>query len=107
MVAEKFQAVCVLNMTNSRMKDYFDLWVLLRDDDLDLIKLRQAIEATLICRQTLPLTGVPVGLTDDFATDAGNQTQWRAFLNKNKLEPVAFNEVVQMLRQAFQRIGAI
>lgn len=106
-VAEKFQAVCVLGMTNSRMKDYFDLWVLLRDDDLDLIQLRQAIEATLIRRQTPPLTGVPVGLTDDFAADAGKQTQWRAFLKKNKLEPIAFNDVVQLLRQAFQRIGAI
>ena len=106
-VAEKFQAVCILGMTNSRMKDYFDLWVLLRDDDLDLVKLRQAIEATLIRRQTPPLTGVPVGLTDDFAADAGKQIQWRAFLKKNKLEPIAFNDVVQMLRQEFQRIGAI
>jgi len=106
-VAEKFQAVCILGMTNSRMKDYFDLWVLLRDDDLDLVKLRQAIEATLIRRQTPPLTGVPVGLTDDFAADAGKQMQWRAFLKKNKLEPIAFNDVVQMLRQEFQRIGAI
>jgi len=106
-VAEKFQAVCILGMTNSRTKDYFDLWILLRDDDLDLIKLHQAIEATLIRRQTPPLTGVPVGLTDDFAADAGKQMQWRAFLKKNKLEPIAFNDVVQMLRQEFQRIGAI
>ena len=106
-VAEKFQAVCVLGMTNSRMKDYFDLWVLLRDDDLDPAQLRRAIEATLIRRKTPTPTGVPVGLTDDFAADAGKQTQWRAFLKKNKLEPIAFNEVVQMLRGVFQRIGAV
>ena len=29
-VAEKFHAVCLLGMTNTRMKDYFDLWVLAR-----------------------------------------------------------------------------
>ena len=106
-VAEKFQAVCILGMTNSRMKDYFDLWVLLRDDDLDPAQLRQAIEATFVRRQTPTLTGVPVGLTDNFAADAGKQTQWRAFLKKNKLEPIAFNDVVQMLRGVFQRIGAV
>jgi hypothetical protein len=97
----------VLGMTNSRMKDYFDLWVLLRDDDLDLAQLRQAIEATLARRQTPTLTGVPIGLTDDFAADAGKQTQWRAFLKKNSLEPIAFGDVMQTLRDAFQRIGAI
>ncbi|MES2537334.1 MAG: nucleotidyl transferase AbiEii/AbiGii toxin family protein [Pseudomonadota bacterium] len=106
-VAEKFQAVCVLGMTNSRMKDYFDLWVLLRDDDLDLAQLRHAIEVTLARRQSPTLTGVPIGLTDDFAADAGKQTQWRAFLKKNKLEPIAFNDVIRTLRDAFQRIGAI
>ena len=106
-VAEKSQAVCILGMTNSRMKDYFDLWVLLRDDDLDPAQLRQAIEATFVRRQTPTLTGVPVGLTDNFAADAGKQTQWRAFLKKNKLEPIAFNDVVQMLRGVFQRIGAV
>lgn len=94
-------------MANSRMKDYFDLWVLLRDDDLDPTKLRQAIEATLARRQTPRLSGIPIGLTDDFAADSAKQAQWRAFLKKNKLEPIAFNDVVQVLRGAFQRIGAI
>jgi hypothetical protein len=106
-VAEKFQALCALGMANSRMKDYFDLWMLLRDDDLDKTMLRQAIEATLTRRQTPPLSGIPLGLTDDFAADSAKQAQWRAFLKKNKLEPIAFNEVVQMLRGAFRKIGAI
>jgi hypothetical protein len=106
-VAEKFQALCALGMANSRMKDYFDLWMLLRDDDLDKTMLCQAIEATLTRRQTPPLSGIPLGLTDDFAADSAKQAQWRAFLKKNKLGPIAFNEVVQMLRGAFRKIGAI
>jgi hypothetical protein len=106
-VAEKFQALCAFGMANSRMKDYFDLWILLRDDDLDPVKLRQAIQATLTRRQMRPLTGIPIGLTDEFAANSAKQAQWRAFLKKNKLEPIALNDVVQMLRGAFQRIGAI
>jgi hypothetical protein len=106
-VAEKFQAVCVLGMANSRMKDYYDLWVLLRDDGLDPTKLRLAINATLARRQTPALTGVPIGLTDGFATNAGKQAQWRAFLRKNKLDPIALNDVVQLLRDAFQKLGIL
>lgn len=106
-VAEKFNAICTLGMANSRMKDYFDLWVLLHGDDLDPTLLRRAIEATRNRRRTPPLTGVPVGLTDDFATDARKQTQWRAFLKKNGLEPIALNTLVRTLREVFRKIGAI
>ena len=45
-VAEKFHAICLLGMTNTRMKDYFDLWVLLGENTLDQAELRRAIEAT-------------------------------------------------------------
>jgi len=34
-IAEKFESIVSLGMANSRMKDYFDLWVLLRNADLD------------------------------------------------------------------------
>ena len=69
-------------MTNSRIKDYFDLWVLLSDTDLDPIELKSAIGATFIRRKTASLAKVPVGLTDDFSADIGKQTQWRAFFKK-------------------------
>ncbi|CAN7676156.1 nucleotidyl transferase AbiEii/AbiGii toxin family protein [Variovorax paradoxus] len=42
-VAEKFHAVCLLGMGNTRMKDYFDLWVLLTDGALEAAELRRAI----------------------------------------------------------------
>jgi hypothetical protein len=57
-VAEKFQALCALGMANSRMKDYFDLWMLLRDGELDDVKLTHAIEATFTRRRT----ALPEGL---------------------------------------------
>lgn len=55
--AEKFQALCALGMANSRMKDYFDLWILLRDGDLDDAELTRAIQATFLPSRT---TGQPV-----------------------------------------------
>ena len=106
-VAEKFQAICVLGMTNSRMKDYFDLWILMRDTSLDQQLLRQAILATLARRQTPAINGMPTGLGEQFALDAGKQIQWNAFLRKNKLEAISFIGVVIELRLAFHRLGVI
>lgn len=106
-VAEKFQALCALGMANSRMKDYFDLWMLLRDRDLDDVELVRAIQATFTRRRTALPEGVPAGLSDAFATDAGKLTQWRAFVTKNKLNPIALGELVQALRAEFQRLKIV
>ena len=106
-VAEKFHAVCLLGLANTRMKDYFDLWVLLDDTTLDPSVVRRAIEATFERRKMPIPTTVPVGFTDTFAGDATKQTQWKAFLKKNQLDPVLLADVVNKLRGRFHDVGAI
>ncbi len=81
-VAEKLHAMVELGMNNSRMKDYFDVDILLRDFDLDRTALRDAIEATFAQRQTPRPRQVPVGLSDEFAKHPDKQMQWRAFLRR-------------------------
>lgn len=104
-VAEKLHAVTILGMTNSRMKDFFDLWVLLHDDALDDAELRSAIEATFARRQTAMPTAQPIGLSDAFAEDATKQVQWRAFLKKNRLDAMDLNEVVGYIRERAGQLG--
>ncbi len=104
-VAEKLHAVTVLGMTNTRMKDFFDLWVLLRDTTLDDSELRRAVEATFARRQTDLPSAQPIGLSDVFANDARKQLQWRAFLNKNKLEPMDLRDVINTIRERAQHVG--
>lgn len=106
-VAEKFHALCALGMANSRMKDYFDLRMLLRDGDLDDAELTRAIHATFTRLRTALPEGVPAGLNDAFATDVGKLTQWRAFVTKNKLDAIALGELVQVLRAEFQRLKIV
>lgn len=104
-VAEKFHAVCLLGMANTRMKDYFDLWVLLSDDALDTALLRQAVEATFARRQ-LPLpNNTPAGLSEAFVQDAEKQKQWAAFLKKNRLQTLDLAVVIERLRDVFQDLG--
>ena len=109
-VAEKFHAVCLLGLSNTRMKDYLDLWVLLDDKTLDPLELRRAIEATFARRKmALPSFGssLPSGLSEQFAQDALKQTQWKAFLKKNGLGALALGDVVARLRHEFEMIGVI
>jgi hypothetical protein len=97
-VAEKVQALVSLGIANSRMKDYFDLWILSRYTDFDGDTLRRAVRATFDRRKTILPPDTPFGLTNDFAQDPQKQTQWQAFLGKNRLEMLRLEEVVASLR---------
>jgi Nucleotidyl transferase AbiEii toxin, Type IV TA system len=86
-VAEKFQAMVMLGMSNTRLKDFYDLWVLATDFSFDGAVLGAALTATFNRRRTpLPqnLTDV-VALTPLFAADAQKQQAWKAFLRKHQL----------------------
>ncbi|MGD0961914.1 MAG: nucleotidyl transferase AbiEii/AbiGii toxin family protein [Methylomonas sp.] len=96
-VAEKFEALTSLGIANSRMKDYFDLWVLASYSEFDGEILRQAIQATFARRKTNFSDNAPFGLTLAFVNDRQKQIQWLGFLRKNKLEALTLNEVVSTL----------
>jgi hypothetical protein len=104
-VAEKIHAVTVLGMANTRLKDFFDLWVLLQDITLNDAELLRAIEATFARRQTALPRAWPIGLSYSFAKDAAKQLQWRAFLKKNKLDSMDLTDVVTAIRERAQQFG--
>jgi len=97
-VAEKLEALTSLGMLNSRMKDYFDLWILAKHSDFDGQILSRAVAATFERRRTAVPNGVPIGLSDEFINDAQKDKQWQAFLRKNPLDPTPLVTVVADLR---------
>lgn len=97
-VAEKLEALTSLGMLNSRMKDYFDLWILAKHSDFDGLILSRAVAATFDRRRTAVPTGVPIGLSDEFINDAQKGKQWQGFLRKNALDPMSLATVVADLR---------
>ena len=99
-IAEKLHAIAQLGMTNSRLKDYFDLSVLLERETLDTDLLAQAIKATFERRCISVPDAVPIGLTDEFAHDPSRQSLWLAFLKKNELLPEPLPAIVDRLRSA-------
>jgi len=97
-ISEKLHAIAVLGMTNSRLKDYFDLSVLLERETLDTDLLAQAIKATFERRGMSVPDALPIGLTDEFAHDASRQALWLTFLKKNEIPPEPLLATVQRLR---------
>lgn len=85
-VAEKLEALVKLGMTNTRMKDFYDLWRLSLDFDFDGALLGDAIKATFGRRGTEVPSGAPLALTDEFSRDPQKAKQWQAFLKKSGLD---------------------
>jgi predicted nucleotidyltransferase component of viral defense system len=84
-VAEKLEVMIRMGITNSRMKDYYDLWYLSRDFAFTAEALTAAVKATFDRRGTALPEGVPLALTEDFASDTAKQAQWIAFLRRSGL----------------------
>jgi hypothetical protein len=53
-IAEKFHAMVVLGIANSRMKDFFDVWTLSRNRQFDLDGLSRSVRSTFERRRTAP-----------------------------------------------------
>ncbi|MCP9774975.1 nucleotidyl transferase AbiEii/AbiGii toxin family protein [Cyanobium sp. WAJ14-Wanaka] len=98
-IAEKLEAIVQLGMVNSRLKDYFDLQVLLAREQLDRETLARAVLSTFVGRATPLPQQVPMGLSPEYGEDPGKQKQWQAFLQRNELSGSALPEVVTLLRE--------
>lgn len=97
-VSEKLHAMVKLGIANSRMKDFFDIYVLARGRDFEEGLLAKAIVRTFERRKTA-IPEEPFALTPEFYSDRGKQAQWRAFLTKSGvLAPGGFSEVGDLLR---------
>jgi len=98
-VAEKLEALVKLAAFNSRLKDYFDLWVLMRYETIDRALLPTAVRATFDRRGTRLPDSLPAGLKDEFADS--KQPMWHAFLRRSSLKAPPLNEVIPALREHY------
>ena len=105
-IAEKVHAMVTLGLANSRMKDYYDVWMLLRRLELDPGRLQRAVDATFARRSTPVPTTIPDGLSDEFAHDPKKQAQWDVFVRQLSAPAPALGDVVADLRASLAGIFA-
>lgn len=99
-IAEKFNAMIVLGMANSRMKDYFDIWMLSRNFTIEAEVLREAIKQTFSKRRTEFPQNEPIALSEDFYSNESKQNQWKGFIRKQRRLDSApgLTEIIKVLR---------
>ena len=105
-IAEKYETIVKRGLANSRMKDYYDLWVLSNDLVVDKEIAKLAIARTFSRRKQKLPEECPDGLSDSFAEAPVKLTQWNAFLRKNRLD-VGRNSFLDIVRQVRRFINAI
>ena len=81
-IAEKFHAMVVLDIRNSRMKDFYDIWLMANTWTFDMASLRSAILASFE-RYGSPIPeDIPFALTEAFLNDPQKKVQWNAFVSR-------------------------
>jgi len=81
-IAEKFHAMVVLDIRNSRMKDFYDIWFMANTWTFDMASLSKAILASFERRGTVIPKEVPLALTEEFLNDSQKKKQWAAFVSR-------------------------
>ena len=98
-VAEKFQVMVARGLLNSRLKDYYDLWLLSERFDFDRNILQTAVERTFARRETVIPHVLPDALTVAFSEHPMKRSQWRAFLRKTGVEFIELPVVIERLAE--------
>ncbi len=98
-IAEKFQAMVKRGILNSRMKDFYDIWMLSSRFNFNGETLAKAVKMTFRNRQT-PIPVKPMVFNKAFAKDKDKSIQWQGFIKKANLmdAPNDFEAVAAMIR---------
>jgi hypothetical protein len=98
-IAEKFEAIVKLNFQTSRLKDFFDIIHIASNYNFKLDSLTNAFKETFAARKT-NIDDRKAVFSDEFKFDKKKESQWEAFLTKNKITfNKNFPEVVSMIEQ--------
>ena len=105
-IAEKFHAMAKLGIANSRIKDFYDIWIISKYMPISGPVLFETIIQTFKRRGDELPGNVPFALTQSFWSDTLKQKQWLAYINKNKLSTDGhdFQFVVEDIKRFFSPI---
>jgi predicted nucleotidyltransferase component of viral defense system len=97
-IAEKLESVVKLALVNTRMKDFYDLWTILREHEIQPGKLSIAIDEVFANRKT-PLKP-PIAFTAEFYSNKETQQRWNNFLAAMGKQQIKFEDVILELSKS-------
>jgi predicted nucleotidyltransferase component of viral defense system len=98
-IAEKFDAMVSLQLQTSRMKDFYDIYFVARNNEFILPKLSNAIVTTFENRST-KIEDSKYIFEEKFKENKIKNDQWKSFIKRSDLEDeINFSEVVKYVRK--------
>ena len=97
-IAEKVEAMITLGYVNSRMKDFYDVYIFSKNFHYKGKMLKDTIQYTFARRETEIPNKLPVAFSNEFSQDLLKRKQWNAFINKSLLDPIDFTNVIETIR---------
>ena len=85
-VSEKFEAMIQLGLLNSRMKDFYDIWLLMRQFDFEGSQLAEALKRTFAHRKTPFPQGRQLFVEEIYDEKSDRQMLWKTFLKKGNIK---------------------
>ncbi|MGA1845330.1 MAG: nucleotidyl transferase AbiEii/AbiGii toxin family protein [bacterium] len=85
-ISEKFEAMIKLGLLNSRMKDFYDIWLMTRQFEFSGANIASAIKKTFNNRKTEIPNKKPLFADEIYDEKSDRQTLWSAFLKKGDIQ---------------------
>ena len=85
-ISEKFEAMIKLGLLNSRMKDFYDIWLMMRQFEFKGANIASAIKKTFNNRKTDIPNKKPLFADEIYDEKSDRQTLWSAFLKKGDIQ---------------------
>ena len=83
-VSEKFEAMVKLGLLNSRMRDFYDIWLIMRQLDFNGARLSEAFKRTFSHRKTPLPEQKPLFAEEIYDEKSDRQVLWKAFFEKGR-----------------------
>ena len=109
-IAEKIESILSKNILGTRMRDYYDLYLLekLFKDRIDKNLQKQALENTCAKRKTTDILTNAKEIIADIENDWGQQNLWKNYSNKNTyVENVSFEDTIKSIKSILHFIEII
>ena len=97
-IAEKYEAIVNLGFTTSRMKDFYDIYYLIKHHNLNLEVLKEAIIIVFQNRGT-DINKRHLIYTEEYVNDAINNKQWESFIKRIEVSTkVSFGDCIESIK---------
>lgn len=102
-IAEKFEAFVSLGVANGRYKDFYDIYILSENYNLDGNELKNAVVETFTYRET-DFNDL-AAFEPEFTEDLVRQRRWQAFIKKKKaIMNIEFKETIEQVKRLLMPI---